>query len=85
MNVKRRELLKSLGVITASSAFTATGAATSVPAPQKSSTKRPNILVFLSDDHAQWLQRAYGNSEVHLQRQYGVSTLLEGKRTVWSR
>lgn len=25
MNVKRRELLKSLGVITASSAFTATG------------------------------------------------------------
>jgi arylsulfatase A-like enzyme len=25
---------------------------------------RPNILVFLSDDHAAWLQEAYGNSEV---------------------
>jgi arylsulfatase A-like enzyme len=34
------------------------------PAPAKPSRKRPNILVFLSDDHAAWLQEAYGNSEV---------------------
>lgn len=27
-------------------------------------TPRPNILVFFSDDHARWLQQAYGNSEV---------------------
>lgn len=27
-------------------------------------SKRPNILVFLSDDHGQWLQQSYGNSEV---------------------
>jgi arylsulfatase A-like enzyme len=27
-------------------------------------TSRPNILVFLSDDHGQWAQRAYGNSEI---------------------
>ncbi|MFT8923114.1 sulfatase-like hydrolase/transferase [Acetobacter sp.] len=26
--------------------------------------ERPNILVFLSDDHGRWLQQAYGNSEV---------------------
>ena len=26
--------------------------------------RRPNILIFLSDDHAQWLQGAFGNSEV---------------------
>jgi len=28
------------------------------------SANRPNILVFLSDDHAQWAQHAYGNSEL---------------------
>ena len=26
--------------------------------------KRPNILVFLTDDHGEWAQRAYGNSEL---------------------
>ena len=25
---------------------------------------RPNILVFLSDDHGQWASRPYGNSEL---------------------
>ena len=25
---------------------------------------RPNILVFLTDDHGQWAQHAYGNSEL---------------------
>ncbi len=61
MKLKRRNLLKSLGALTAASAFNASASA----APAKASTsKRPNILVFLSDDHAQWLQQAYGNSEV---------------------
>lgn len=27
-------------------------------------TARPNILVFLTDDHGQWAQHAYGNSEL---------------------
>ncbi|NQU97197.1 MAG: sulfatase-like hydrolase/transferase [Chloroflexi bacterium] len=26
---------------------------------------RPNILVFLTDDHGQWASSAYGNSEIH--------------------
>lgn len=64
MKVKRRDLLKSLGVITASSAFTSSSAATGAEPVKPSVAKRPNILVFLSDDHAQWLQQAYGNSEV---------------------
>jgi arylsulfatase A-like enzyme len=66
MKVRRRELLKSLGAATAASALTATNAtalntATKKPSPHA----RPNILVFLTDDHGQWLQQAYGNSEVH--------------------
>ena len=27
-------------------------------------SKRPNILVFLTDDHGQWASSAYGNSEI---------------------
>lgn len=27
--------------------------------------KKPNILVFLTDDHVQWASSAYGNSEIH--------------------
>lgn len=33
--------------------------------PRASRTKRPNILVFLTDDHGQWAEHAYGNSELH--------------------
>lgn len=64
MRIRRRDLIKSLGLIAASSAFSASGKVTDVHAAQASG-KRPNILVFLSDDHAQWMQQAYGNSEVH--------------------
>jgi len=53
MNQARRDLLKAMGTIAASPA--------AVPEPAR---KGPNILVFLTDDHAQWLQQAYGNSEV---------------------
>ena len=33
-------------------------------APAESKLDRPNILVFLTDDHGQWAQHAYGNSEL---------------------
>lgn len=66
MKVKRRDVLKSMGIFAASSAF----GGTEILAENKSSelrrsTRRPNILIFLTDDHGQWLQQAYGNSEVH--------------------
>jgi len=48
MNQARRDLLKAIGALAA------------YPLP----SKKPNILVFLTDDHAQWLQQAYGNAEV---------------------
>jgi len=54
MNQARRDLLKAFGAM----------AAYPASAAQSSTRKRPNILVFLTDDHAQWLQQAYGNSEV---------------------
>ncbi len=60
--MKRRELLKSIGLITASTVLPAAATPAAVEPPVK---KRPNILVFLSDDHAQWTQQAYGNSEAH--------------------
>jgi choline-sulfatase len=65
MNPDRRQILKSLGTIAASSAFS--GSKMSAESPEEtdqSAARRPNILVFLTDDHGQWLQQAYGNSEV---------------------
>ncbi|MBS1823485.1 MAG: sulfatase-like hydrolase/transferase [Acidobacteria bacterium] len=64
MKVQRRELLKSLGAAAfATSALpAATAKAKSFSSPKAG---RPNVLVFLTDDHGQWLQQAYGNSEVH--------------------
>lgn len=64
MNVKRRTLLKSLGAIAASSAFTTCEASSRNTPPEDQYASKPNILVFLTDDHGQWLQQAYGNSEV---------------------
>ncbi|HEY2039521.1 MAG TPA: sulfatase-like hydrolase/transferase [Edaphobacter sp.] len=60
--MKRRELLKSFGAVTAASALPISGARALEPS---SATARPNILIFLTDDHGQWLQQAYGNWEVH--------------------
>ncbi|WP_260703663.1 sulfatase-like hydrolase/transferase [Edaphobacter flagellatus] len=60
--MKRRDLLKSLGALTATSAITTHPAEAATP---QHLAERPNILVFLTDDHGQWLQQAYGNSEVH--------------------
>lgn len=65
MNIHRRDILKSLCAVSAASRFASgevvAGAATKEPSGKQS---RPNILVFLTDDHAQWLQQSYGNSEV---------------------
>lgn len=63
MEIERRDLLKLLGAAAACSPLDAQ-AAGSKAGPAGASNKRPNILVFLTDDHAQWLQQAYGNSEV---------------------
>ncbi len=65
-SIKRRDLLRSFGMVTVSSVLSSRiSAAESEPATNSQDEHRPNILVFLSDDHAQWLQEAYGNSEVH--------------------
>jgi arylsulfatase A-like enzyme len=66
MKIGRREVLKSLGAVGASTALGAYSASGETqPKKQDAVPERPNILVFLTDDHAQWLQQAYGNSEVH--------------------
>ncbi len=66
MGVKRRDLLKTMSAIAASSAFgTRAAVAERAAGAEQRTTRRPNILVFLTDDHGQWLQQAYGNSEVH--------------------
>src|SRR6185312_15689596 len=36
-----------------------------IPGMRRSGSGGPNILVFLTDDHGQWAQPAYGNSEIH--------------------
>jgi arylsulfatase A-like enzyme len=60
--IPRRDFLKLSGAVGAGLAawpWTPSSAATATAAP-----KRPNILVFLTDDHGQWAQHAYGNSEL---------------------
>lgn len=64
MNVKRRGLLKSLGTVAVSSVFRTDPAQADAVSSRESTATRPNILVFFSDDHGQWLQQAYGNAEV---------------------
>lgn len=60
--MQRREFIKLSGAVGAGFAARELHAA----APTQSSTKasRPNILVFLTDDHGQWAQHAYRNSEL---------------------
>jgi arylsulfatase A-like enzyme len=59
--IPRRRFLK------ASAAAAAAAALASRPLGADESPKRrssPNVLVFLTDDHGQWAQHAYGNSEL---------------------
>jgi len=60
--IRRREFLKISGAMGAGLA--ALPLARPVAAQAGTMPVRPNILVFLTDDHGQWAQRAYGNSEV---------------------
>ncbi|HUV71054.1 MAG TPA: sulfatase-like hydrolase/transferase [Terracidiphilus sp.] len=63
--MKRRDLLKTIGAAAAGSALSGGRAAAKEALAEHNAGRRPNILVFLTDDHGQWLQQAYGNSEVH--------------------
>jgi arylsulfatase A-like enzyme len=66
--IARREFLKAAGAVAAAAAATSVASKAS---GEIAPTKHPNILVFLTDDHGQWAQHAYGNSELqtpHLDR-----------------
>jgi choline-sulfatase len=65
MNIGRREVLKSLGALGTATAMRASAITKANGKESSASSGPPNILIFLTDDHAQWLQQAYGNSEVN--------------------
>jgi choline-sulfatase len=60
--MKRRDFLKVSGTLGAGMA--AWPAVRSLSAGAGKPSARPNILVFLTDDHGQWAQHAYGDSEL---------------------
>jgi choline-sulfatase len=60
--IPRREFLELSGLIGAGLA--ALPLACPVATQAEPSRVRPNILVFFTDDHGQWAQRCYGNSEL---------------------
>jgi arylsulfatase A-like enzyme len=65
VSIQRRDVLKSLCAVTAISPFVSEKVVAETAAKEPANTPTsPNILVFLTDDHAQWLQESYGNSEV---------------------
>lgn len=59
--IQRREFLKRTGALGAGLASWPVSRALAQPGGRE---HRPNILVFLTDDHGQWAQHAYGNSEL---------------------
>lgn len=63
MRVNRRDLMKAMGAGASAAAIQSgkLSAADSTSSPPR----KPNIVLFVTDDHGQWLQEAYGNSEVH--------------------
>ncbi len=62
MSMDRRDFLKLSAAIGTS--LIATQMQTSALARAAQTSKRPNILVFLTDDHGQWAQHCNGNSEL---------------------
>ena len=60
--MKRRDFLKVSGTLGAGMA--AWPAVRSLSTGAGKPSARPNILVFLTDDHGQWAQHAYGDSEL---------------------
>lgn len=59
--VGRREFMK-IACASLAGASVGVDAWAEQASPQK--PQRPNILVFLTDDHGQWAQAAYGNTEL---------------------
>ncbi|NQW04282.1 MAG: sulfatase-like hydrolase/transferase [Acidobacteria bacterium] len=62
MPIGRRDFLKGAAGLAAGAALPARVAANL--SGDQAAPRRPNILVFLTDDHGHWLQGSYGNSEV---------------------
>ncbi len=60
--MRRRQFLKMSGALGAGLALQPL--ARPVAAQTRSTSVRPNILVFLTDDHGQWAQHAFGNAEL---------------------
>jgi len=60
--IHRREFLKAAAASAAALALKPSGQVEAADVVGKPA--RPNILVFLTDDHGQWAQGAYGNKEV---------------------
>jgi len=63
VGINRRDLLKSITAVAGAGALCSDKAKADANAKNDPPSK-PNVLVFLTDDHAQWLQEAYGNTEV---------------------
>ncbi|MGA2556110.1 MAG: hypothetical protein ABSG04_07535 [Verrucomicrobiota bacterium] len=60
--MRRHRFLKMSGALGAGLAFQPL--VRPVAAQTGAKSVRPNILVFLTDDHGQWAQHAYGNAEL---------------------
>jgi len=60
--MRRRQFLKMSGALGARLAIQPL--LRPVAAQTGAKSLRPNILVFLTDDHGQWAQHAYGNAEL---------------------
>ena len=63
-SINRRDFLKLSGAAGIALATGPQALAAGPAAFPAASPTRPNILVFLTDDHGQWAQHAYGNSEL---------------------
>ena len=83
--IPRREFIKLSGTL---GAGLATLPFTSAAAGSVTPPVRPNILVFLTDDHGQWAQRCYGNSELitpNLDRLAARGVRMRQTFTTWGR